>query len=101
MKKVYIQILFAFMISLSSINIFAIDDYRRFTKPLDEETKERGKISNSFSDYIPFYSNSVFVNYNISRDSFPQNETSVKISRKKSEQSRSCLERFQTGSKSS
>ena len=46
MKKVYIQILFAFMISLSSINIFAIDDYRRFTKPLDEETKERGKISN-------------------------------------------------------
>ena len=82
MKKVYIQILFAFMIILSSINIFATDGYRRFTKPLDEETEERGKINNSFSDYIPFYSNSVFVNYNISRDSFPQNETSVKISRK-------------------
>ena len=82
MKKVYIQILFVFMIILSYINIVAADGYRRFTRPLDEETEERGKIQNSFADYVPIYSSSVFVNYNISRDSSPQNETSVKISRK-------------------
>ena len=53
----------------------------RFTKPHEIEAEERGVI-NSFVDYIPSYTSSVFINYNISRDSFPQNETSVKISRK-------------------
>ncbi len=82
MKKVCINLLFSVFLIFSSINIYASDGYGRFTKPLDEETEEKGKVNNSFSDFVPVYSNSVFVNYNISRDSFPQNETSVKISRK-------------------
>lgn len=60
----------------------AIDNPRRFLKPLDEESEMNEVKQFSFSDFIPEYNSSVFVNYNISRDTFPQNETSVKISRK-------------------
>lgn len=66
------------------------DKPRRFMRPLDEETEMKegkGELKEeqrefSFSDYTPLNTSSVFVNYNISRDTFPQNETSVKISRK-------------------
>ncbi|MEO8664976.1 MAG: T9SS type A sorting domain-containing protein [Ignavibacteria bacterium] len=55
---------------------------KRFSKPHEEEAEENGTIVNTFTDFVPVYSSSVFINNNISRDSFPQNETSVKISRK-------------------
>ncbi len=54
----------------------------RFMRPLDEETEMKESNEFTFSDYTPLYTSSVFFNYNISRDTFPQNETSVKISRK-------------------
>lgn len=80
--KTKIFLLSALILLLSIPGYNQDSDHKRFTKPLDDETEEKGNIRNSFSDYVPVYSNSVFVNYNISRDSFPQNETSVKISRK-------------------
>lgn len=63
---------------------FTISDDRpkRFSKPHEQEAEEKVNSQKSFTDYIPQYYSSVFLNYNISRDSFPQNETSVKISRK-------------------
>ncbi|MDQ3021713.1 MAG: T9SS type A sorting domain-containing protein [Bacteroidota bacterium] len=70
---------------------------KRFTKPLDEETKEKGEIQKSFIDYVPEFSSSVFINYNISRDSFPQNETSVKISRKDPNRVVAAWRDFRTG----
>ena len=54
----------------------------RFMRPLDEETEMKEVRKFSFSDHVPEYASSVFTNYNISKDTFPQNETSVKISRK-------------------
>ncbi|MEO8210941.1 MAG: T9SS type A sorting domain-containing protein [bacterium] len=70
---------------------------KRFTKPLDEETKEKGEIQKSFIDYVPYYTSSMFINYNISRDSFPQNETSVKISRKDPNRVVAAWRDFRTG----
>ena len=54
----------------------------RFSKPHEEIAEMNWKGNNTFSDYKPEFTSSVFINYNISRDSFPQNETSVKISTK-------------------
>ncbi|MFZ1323513.1 MAG: sialidase family protein, partial [Ignavibacteria bacterium] len=56
----------------------------RFSKPHDEVEQmfwNKKKNTLSFSDYIPVYNSVLFTNYNISRDTFPQNETSVKISK--------------------
>ncbi len=51
--------------------------HTRFLKPHEEEAEEKSVTTVTFMDYVPVYSSSVFVNYNISRDSSPQNETSV------------------------
>jgi len=56
----------------------------RFSKPHDEVEQifwNKKKNILSFSDQIPNYNSVLFTNTNISRDSFPQNETSVKISK--------------------
>jgi len=56
----------------------------RFSKPHDEVEQifwNKKKNTLSFSDHIPNYNSVLFTNTNISRDSFPQNETSVKISK--------------------
>jgi hypothetical protein len=66
MKKNFFY-LSIFLISFYSNYNFSQEG--RFRKSLDEETKDKGIINNSFSDYKPLYSSSVFVNYNISRDS--------------------------------
>ena len=77
-------IAFLFLVIFFSFNdIFSQDESaQRFRKPLDEETREKEFKSESFSDYIPHTTSSVFVNYNVSDNPAPQNETSVKISRK-------------------
>ena len=71
-------ILFTFSLTAQDKN----ERHGRFMKPLDEETNEKGIIQKSFSDYSTDFSSSVFINYNISNNNAPQNETSVKISRK-------------------
>jgi hypothetical protein len=54
---------------------------RRFLYPLDKEAEMFSLPKASFDGHIPVYP-SLWPNINISRDSFPQNEPSVKISRK-------------------
>jgi hypothetical protein len=80
----YLLLIAGFIFSLNTGLIYSQvnETQRRFTKPLDEETSEKEFIQNKFSDFVPEYTNSVFLNYNISNNTFPQNETSVKISRK-------------------
>ncbi len=55
---------------------------RRAVMPLDAEAELFSKGSTEFKDYRQKYSSTVFINTDISNDSFPQNEPSVKISRK-------------------
>lgn len=82
MKNLTITI-FLIVTLFNSYDVFSFDeDPGRFRKPLDEETREKEFIRNSFSDYIPHQTSSVFINNNVSNNSAPQNETSVKISRK-------------------
>lgn len=82
MKKLSLttlQIIFAVMFA----GILYADDLpKRFSMPLDEWAEINGMFSTSYKNNYGFLPNSDFINYNISRDSFPQNETSVKISRK-------------------
>ncbi len=97
MKKfIYVFQLFLIFSLLLSFN-FNDEKPRRFTKPLDEEANERGLSPRSFMDYVPPYSGSSFENYNISRDSAPQNETSVKISRKDPNRVVAAWRDFRTG----
>ncbi len=86
------------LLVLQSLSVKAGDDKpKRFSKSLDEETESKNIKRNSFTDYIPVYNSTVFVNYNISRDSFPQNETSVKISRKDPNRVVAAWRDFRTG----
>jgi hypothetical protein len=86
MKKIIFAVAsFFLMFAFQSFNTetdINNDTPRRFMRPLDEETELKELKDFTFSDYVPVYTSSVFLNYNISRDTFPQNETSVKISRK-------------------
>ncbi|MEO6695085.1 MAG: T9SS type A sorting domain-containing protein [Ignavibacteria bacterium] len=81
MKRKFLYLCIVSFIFYSDIS-FSQKHEGRFRKSLDEETNEKGLIENSFTEHRPLYNSSVFVNYNITRDSSPQNETSVKISRK-------------------
>ncbi|HMQ69181.1 MAG TPA: T9SS type A sorting domain-containing protein [Ignavibacteria bacterium] len=82
MTKINIALLFL-VVLFSSGNVFSQEKTgERFRKPLDEETREKEFINESFSDFVPQPGSSVFLNYNISNNPAPQNETSVKISRK-------------------
>ena len=81
MNKVFLSIVF-FAIVLTSSVASAQDLPRKFRYPRDVEASMNIIPKGSFSDYQPVYGSSVFQNINISRDSFPQNEPSIKISRK-------------------
>ena len=81
MKNFYILI-FILMFFLSANVQSQVPE--RFSKPHDEVEQifwNKKKNTLSFSDHIPNYNSVLFTNTNISRDSFPQNETSVKISK--------------------
>lgn len=81
MKNFYILI-FILMFFLSANVQSQVPE--RFSKPHDEVEQifwNKKKNILSFSDQIPNYNSVLFTNTNISRDSFPQNETSVKISK--------------------
>ena len=81
MKNFYILI-FILMFFLSANVQSQVPE--RFSKPHDEVEQifwNKKKNTLSFSDQIPNYNSVLFTNTNISRDSFPQNETSVKISK--------------------
>jgi len=78
------KVKFLFLIASAFLFLnFTMSDKKpeRFSKPHEEEAEENKTEFRSFMNYTPEYSSSVFVNYNISRDSSPQNETSIKISR--------------------
>lgn len=55
---------------------------KRFSMPLDEWAEINGMLKYSVPNNYALLPGTEFINYNISRDSFPQNETSVKISKK-------------------
>ncbi|MBK9332963.1 MAG: T9SS type A sorting domain-containing protein [Ignavibacteria bacterium] len=76
------KIIFLILSVLVFNGVISAQTPERFSRPLDEIAEKNFKRNNSFSDYIPDYINLSFTNYNISRDSFPQNEPSVKISKK-------------------
>lgn len=82
MKKLF----FLIAILIAGLNLYSFqfgdNKPKRFSKPHEAEAEEKEFSPRNFMEYVPQYSSSVFVNYNISRDSAPQNETSVKISRK-------------------
>jgi len=71
-----------FVLLFSTTISFSQNRPRKFNYPLDVEAAMNKAGSKSFSDHLPQYSSSLFANINISRDSFPQNEPSIKISRK-------------------
>ncbi len=79
-KSFLATVITAMLFSFSLVT--AQDSPRRFNYPRDVEASMNKNLNSSFSDYQPVYGSSVFQNVNISRDSFPQNEPSVKISRK-------------------
>jgi hypothetical protein len=72
--------IFAFLFSATVT--FSQNKPRKFNYPLDIEAAMNNAGSESFSNHVPQYASSMFANINISRDSFPQNEPSIKISRK-------------------
>ncbi len=82
MKKLSLSILIIVSFFFSNDSFSADENPGRFRKPLDEETGEKKFKSESFSDFVPQKSSSVFANLNVSNNPAPQNETSVKISRK-------------------
>lgn len=71
-----------FAILFSATVTFSQNKPRKFNYPLDIEAAMNNAGSESFSNHVPQYASSMFTNINISRDSFPQNEPSIKISRK-------------------
>ncbi len=71
------------VILLLAVSISRGDDKsKRFSKPHEIEAEENKIVPESFVENPSPYSSVLFTNYNISEDSAPQNETSVKISRK-------------------
>lgn len=71
----------AVMAMITSSVLLSQDLPRRFYTPLDEEAVMLSSRK-TFENHVPAYSISKFTNINLSNDSFPQNEPSVKISRK-------------------